>query len=199
MRISCKFALPLNKCILNSFLSQELFLNSHRIRFSVVIMRAILLWILLFFYCCGMRDAQQQQQPYCAKIDFNQANVSGFRKCTDKYLPMLDIKKYIESPWLQPYRPSSEFYLSNTAEGYSCAESTSKFHLNANSEIEAAIFLNFQYRGAFIEVVVYDTDSKKIVNQWKNETSTEWFMISKKIGVTVRNAQVLYCIVCVCT
>lgn len=146
-----------------------------------------IMWILLFFNCCGLRRAAQS---YCSKIDFNQATVSGFRECSGQFAPMFKIKEYVSSEWPQPFRPSSKYYLSVDVEGYSCAESSTVFHLNATSEIDVAIYLDFQYRGAFIEVLVIDTDAKKTINRWKNETSAGWFLLSKKMGVTVRNAQV---------
>lgn len=151
-------------------------------------MSGIWLWILLVLYSCELRRAQQQ--PYCSKIDFNRPVVNGFRECAGKFLPEFFVKRYVDSPWLQPYRPTSQYYLSNKVEGYSCAESVTKFHLNANSEIDSAIYLDFEFAGAFIEVLVIDADTKKTINQWKNETAGGWFMLRKKIGVTVRNAQV---------
>lgn len=152
-------------------------------------MSAVFLWILLIFCSCGLRRAQQSP---CAKIDFNKPVVSGFQNCTKQYVPMFEVRNYVESPWLEPYRPSSQYFISNGVEGYSCGESVSRFQLDANSEIDAAIYLNFQFPGAFIEVLVIDTDSKQTINRWKNETAGGWFLLSRKINTNVRNAQVFY-------
>lgn len=146
-----------------------------------------IIWILLFFNCCGSCLAQN---PYCSKIDFNREKVSGFRECTGQFARMFEVKEYVSNEWPQPFRPSSKYYLSVVVEGYSCAESSAVFHLNATSEIDVAIYLDFQYQGAFIEVLVIDTDAKKTINRWKNETSAGWFLLSKKMAVTVRNAKV---------
>lgn len=151
-------------------------------------MSANLIWILLFCYLCGLGRAEQ---PYCSKIDFNQPTVSGFRECTGQYAPMFLVKKYVDTPRVQPFRPSSEYYVSNGVEGYSCAESDTTFHLNAYSEIEAAIYLRFFIPGAFVDILIKDMDTKRTVNRWRSETSGGWFVFTKKIGVNVQNALVI--------
>lgn len=151
-------------------------------------MSAIYLWILILFYSC---DLPRAQQPYCAKIDFNRSVVRGFSECNGQFLPMFRVKKYVDATWLQPFRPTSKYFLSNDVEGLSCAESNARFSLNATSEIDAAIYLDYQYEGAFIEMKVIDTDTKETVEQWKHDSSIKWFMFRKKISVNVRNAQVI--------
>lgn len=188
MWISWIFALASNKCI-EYFCKTNIVSRKIPLENSAATMSVAFLWILLLFCSCELLRAQQSP---CSKIDFNRPVVSGFQNCTKQYVPMFEVRKYEESPWLEPYRPSSQYFISNGVEGYSCGESISRFQLDANSEIDAAIYLNFQFPGAFIEVLVIDTDAKKTVNRWKNETAGGWFLLSRKININVRNAQVFY-------
>lgn len=127
---------------------------------------------------------------YCTKVDFNRPTFSEFIKCKNKFVPLFVIENYVNNSSIQPYRPTSEYFLSANAEGFTCAESTATFFLNSSSRIDAAIFLSFKNPGAFVEILVFDADRDIPVYSWKNDSSNGWYTIWGKIGITIKNARV---------
>lgn len=145
---------------------------------------------IIFILISVLLSSGRAQRTYCSKIDFNRPEVSGFRECTDRFLPMFHVKRYRDTPDVPPYRPTSEYYISNHIEGFSCTESEANFYLNKNSYIMAAIYLHFATPGASIQVNVVDADTRRTVYRWKSETSNGWFLLNKAISGSIKNAKV---------
>lgn len=121
------------------------------------------------------------QQPTCSKIDFNRATLSEFTECYQLFLPLLDVKKYAERPEIRPYRPTSLYYLSPSAEGLACLESKTNFQLDENSIVQAAIYVDFKDAGASLSINVIDLVQNVEAYVWKYERPTKWIFIEEKI------------------
>lgn len=146
---------------------------------------------ILFGFLCSMISTEDPK-PYCSKIDFNRPTFTEFRECRGKFLPLFSVKSYSGSSAITPFRPTSKYYLSTNVEGYTCAESSSKYSLNESSRIDSAIFLSFENAGAFVEILVVDTDKNIPVYSWKNDSSTNWYRINGRIKNKIPNAQVKF-------
>lgn len=148
-------------------------------------------YTIISFLFCLLQPTIGQSTKICSKIDFNRPAISDFRECYQQFLPVLKIKKYAEETEINPYRISSEFFLSPFVEGYSCVESVSVFQLNENSVIQAAVYLSFVDAGAFVRLIVVDLEQNKEALSWRYETSGDWFMVEQKINVKINRAMVI--------
>ncbi len=129
--------------------------------------------------------------PVCLDVDFNDPTslLNTFKECHLQYLPELIIKSYQDTT-ITPYRPTSQFHLSNKWEGYSCLESTSTFSLVESSFIESVIFLDGAWPGAWIELSVVDiqTGEGEVLKRLGIENN--WIRFYEEIKGKYNNAQV---------
>lgn len=149
------------------------------------------LWCLLsglvvfLTVCCDVTSAQMA----CAKIDFNRTSFTEFRECQGKYSPILAIKDYASHPNVKPYRPKSQYFLSNNFNTYSCIESSQLFAIDTNTLIEAAIYLK-SIENSYIEIVIYDADRNERIDSLRNDGTTGWMELKGKMTHVIHRARV---------
>lgn len=129
----------------------------------------------------------------CQKVDFNRPTfvIDEFGKCPGESLNILKMNSYADST-IEPFRPTSEFYLSATDRGLSCLQSTSVFTLDENSEIRTAIFLTYIEFGPWIEVQIFDRDGGQVDVVASLEESKGWVAFYGKVNRSIEDAQVCF-------
>lgn len=146
----------------------------------------LITFVTFFMVFCDRSSAQ----IHCAQIDFNRTYISEFKECTGKYHPVFIIKEYAQHHDLKPYRPTSHYFLSNNFESFSCAETSMHFTIDANTTIEAAVFLK-TIGNSFVEIVIYDADRNERIDSLRSDGTNGWLNLQSKMFHNVRNAQVV--------
>lgn len=145
---------------------------------------------LYYFVFLSLVCDISQAQNFCAKIDFNRPTYSEFHECHGRYIPKFVIKPYWEQHEIHPYRSTSQYFLGTDFYPDSCIESVQNFSMNANTRIEAAIYLK-SFSNAFIEIIVLDAENNSQVHNWRNGTANgNWFVIHGEVQKNIPHAQV---------
>lgn len=132
-----------------------------------------------------------QSNLQCDFMDFNM----NLEK-PDIYLEKCDwreefiLQAYSESD-LTPFRPASNFFMTNLREGITCGQTITLYSLNENSEIEIALNFDFVNLGAEFEVIVTDmSDSSVVLNSLINSRTNGWIIHRDQINRVVDSATV---------
>lgn len=134
---------------------------------------------VLLLYCLA------SGQNFCGKFDFNQTYLTGFNVCYGKSMFM--IKDYFTQPQIRPYRPTSRYFLGTNSDSYYCMASINRFSINANSHIEAAIYLKSNWN-SFVEITLLDADRNMPVHVWQIPVNGNWYLLQEEIRTPINNA-----------
>lgn len=145
--------------------------------------------VALFVFLMVLCD-RTSAQLHCAQIDFNRTSYPEFRECIGKYYPVFIIKDYALFRDLKPYRPTAHYFLSNNFDSFSCIETSMHFVINANTTIEAAIFLK-SIGNSFVEIVIYDADRNERIDSLRSDGTNGWLNLQAKMFHNINNAQVM--------
>lgn len=139
-------------------------------------------------------------QTNCVKIDFNRTTFPEFETCLGKNLPNFMIKSYATQNELTPFRPTTNYYLSNNFfDSYSCAESSlpSTIKVNPTTIIEVAVNLKSK-ASSFLEIILYDADRNERIDSVRTDGTNGYQIIHKQIQKTIANARVCSMFVLAC-
>ena len=129
-------------------------------------------------------------QSFCGKFDFNQSYLMGFSACYGKYPSVFVPKDYLSNPEIRPYRPTSRYFLGSIPNTYSCMESNNYFSMNANTRIEAAIYLKSDWN-SFLRIIVMDVNQNRPIHTFQIEPKFgNWFLFQEEIRTIIPNAKV---------
>ncbi|KFB40584.1 AGAP002724-PA-like protein [Anopheles sinensis] len=140
------------------------------------------------------QQTREDEDSSCTQIDFDEETLTSLRKCG--FVQQFTAKPYDESTKFDPYRPGTNFYLSNQWQGLTCGETVRTYAFNSDTELRMAYNAVFE-SGATLEVRVYDLDRVDstgkaiLVESWRTTTSTEgWGFFREKLNKTVNQAQI---------
>lgn len=147
--------------------------------------------IIFAMVVCDLTSAQL----YSAKFDFNRTSYPNYLgNCEGRNHPNFVIAQYESGKIsIPPFRRNAKYFLTNNFNAIICAESLLPIPLSINPSATIEMAINLKSVGnAFVEIVVYDIDRNLRIDSLRNDGTSGWLLLKKKIPYDIPNARVIY-------